>query len=76
MKTPYPLPSRSPYTALDVKKFFRAAGVPLADWAKTNGFAPHEVYAVLGGQAKGTRGRSHEIALKLGMKLPVEKICA
>lgn len=76
MKTPYPLPSRSPYKPSDVKRFFRAAGLSLADWAKTNGYEPHEVYAVTSGQTKGTRGRSHEIALALGMKLSVEKICA
>lgn len=76
MMLPYPLPTQEPYTPRHVRELFRASGVTLSAWAKANGFKPHEVYAVTCGQVKGTYGRSHEIALKLGMKLPVEKICA
>ncbi|MDY0242638.1 MAG: DNA-binding protein [Rhodospirillaceae bacterium] len=76
MKVPYPLPTKTPYSGPHVRKLFRAAGVTIAEWAKANGYTENQVYDVTGGQLKGTRGISHEIALKLGMKLPVEKICA
>ena len=76
MKPPYPLPSNKPYTGNHIREFFRAKGISMADWALANGYAPHEVYALISGQTKGTRGKSHEIAVRLGLKLPVEKISA
>ncbi|MCV3822865.1 DNA-binding protein, partial [Pseudomonas aeruginosa] len=36
----------------------------------------HQVYMVINGQFKGRRGTSHEIALKLGMKLSAEQLAA
>lgn len=76
MNAPYPPPTRKPYDGARVRELFRASGLSLAEWAKANGYTAAQVYDVTGGQLKGVRGRSHEIALKLGMKLPVEKICA
>ena len=76
MNTPYPLPSHKPLTADRVHQLFAAAGITLAEWAIANDFEPRHVYLVTGGQIKGRRGRSHEIAVKLGLKLPVEKLTA
>lgn len=47
---------------------FRSNGVAIAEWAKSNGFSPALVYAVLRGERKCLRGQSHEIAKALGMK--------
>lgn len=76
MNTPYPLPSTKAYTPARVHELFAAAGMSLAAWAEANGYKPQDVYLVTGGRVKARRGRSHEIAIKLGLKLPVEKICA
>lgn len=76
MDAPYPLPSHKPYDAKRVHELFNAAGISLSSWARQNGYQPSQVYLVTAGRVKASRGISHEIALKLGMKLPVEKICA
>lgn len=76
MNVPYPLPTTKPYTAEQVRQLFVAAGEAISTWAESNGYTRHEVYCVLGGQRKATRGRCHEIALKLGMKLPVSALAA
>lgn len=47
---------------------FRANGVVIADWARSKGFAPALVYAVLRGERKCLRGQSFDIAKALGMK--------
>lgn len=76
MDIPYPLPKRQPYTGDQVKELFNASGVPISTWAEANGYTRHKVYMVIGGQFKGCRGQSHEIALKLGLKLSVQSIAA
>lgn len=76
MNTPYSLPSHKPLTADRVHQLFTAAGITLAQWAIANNYKPRDVYLVTGGQIKARRGRSHEIAVKLGLKLPVEKLTA
>ena len=76
MNTPYPLPSHKPYTPVRVHQLFRAAGITLAQWATSNGYKPQDVYLVTGGRVKARHGRSHDIAVKLGLKLPVEKLNA
>ncbi|MFD2645112.1 DNA-binding protein [Pseudomonas japonica] len=76
MNVPYPLPTRKPYTGDRVRELFTAAGISISSWAETNGYTRHQVYCVIGGQFKGARGKSHEIALKLGMKLSVEQLVA
>ena len=57
-------------TGAEVKAIFAAHGQSIAGWARSNGYRPSDVYQVLDGRAKGRRGRSHEIAAKLGMKPP------
>jgi len=50
------------------KDEFNRKGINVSEWAKDNGFVPNDVYRVLNGQSRGTRGRSHDIAVKLGIK--------
>lgn len=76
MNLPYPLPTEKPYSGERVKELFAAAGVAISAWAEANGYSRHQVYCVINGQFKGRRGTSHEIAIKLGMKLPVERLAA
>lgn len=71
MNVPYPLPTRQPHTGDKVKQLFQAAGVAVADWARSNAYEPRIVYMVINGQFKGHRGRAHEIAVKLGLKVAV-----
>ncbi len=69
MNTPYPAPSEQPYTADQVKVFFKQSGIAVSDWAKANGYSVNKVYQVLNGQLKGLRGGAHEIAIELGLKV-------
>lgn len=76
MNVPYPQPKRQPYSGERVRELFLAAGISISTWAEANGYTRHQVYCVIGGQFKGNRGKAHEIALKLGMKLSVEQLVA
>lgn len=76
MNVPYPPPTGKPYSGDRVKELFAASGTPISAWAESNGYTRHQVYMVINGQFKGRRGTSHEIALALGMKLPVAQIAA
>lgn len=76
MNTPYALPRARPLTPNQVKANFMAHGVPVATWAKANGYSPRYVYMVLNGQFKGHFGKAHDIAVKLGLKLDPEKLAA
>lgn len=55
-------------TADQVKERFRLAGKTFTTWANENGYTRDMVYRVLNGQAKANYGKSHEIAVKLGLK--------
>lgn len=63
------MPSLLP-TAEEVKLSFQASGQTIAQWAIDNGFRKGSVYAVLDGRCKGHRGKSHLIAVALGLKAP------
>lgn len=76
MELPYALPTRAPYSAEKVKQLFQAAGVPVSTWAESNGYTRRDAYMLLNGQFKGKYGRMHELAIRLGMKLPVEALAA
>jgi gp16 family phage-associated protein len=52
----------------EVRKGFRERGQTIRDWARQHAFEPALVYALLAGRVAGTRGRSHEIAVALGLK--------
>jgi len=43
-------------------------GISVARWARDHGFSARLVHQVLTGQKKGLRGKSHDIAVLLGMK--------
>ena len=55
-------------TAEQVKTIFRQQGITFTSWAEENGYTRNEVYRVLNGQTKARYGKSHEIAVKLGLK--------
>ncbi|EPM9395240.1 DNA-binding protein [Escherichia coli] len=55
-------------TAEQVKALFRQRGITFTHWAEENGYTRNEVYRVLNGQSKAHYGKSHEIAVKLGLK--------
>jgi gp16 family phage-associated protein len=55
-------------TPEQVKKEFKAQGRTLAQFARDNGWKPHDVYCVIAGVFKGHYGKAHEIAVALGMK--------
>ena len=51
-----------------LKENFAKEGKTLAQWAAENGYAPRDVYLIVGGQRKGNYGKGFEIARKLGLK--------
>lgn len=51
-----------------LKENFAKEGKTLAQWARDNGYAPRDVYLIVGGQRKGNYGKGFEIARKLGLK--------
>ena len=55
-------------TPQQVLKAMRRRGETITDWAKSNGFSRQQVANVLNGRAKGHWGKSHVIAVKLGIK--------
>lgn len=55
-------------TPQQVKERFHAQGIPVSRWADENGFRRPDVYRVLNGTSRCTRGIPHEIAVKLGIK--------
>lgn len=55
-------------TPEQVRSEFERRGDTLAAFARRNGYKPCDVYRVMGGVFKGKYGRSHEIAVKLGLK--------
>ncbi|MFN4351290.1 MAG: DNA-binding protein [Hylemonella sp.] len=61
----------SPEKLVRAKNTFYLEGRTVADWARENSFRQDLVYAVLNGRSKCSRGESHRIAVKLGLKPPV-----
>lgn len=62
-KKSFPLKSRE-----QVAADFKAAGVTVAEWARTNGFHRMTVVEVLRGTRKGLYGEAHRCAVALGLK--------
>ena len=52
------------------KAWFRAEGISVRAWAKSQGFGSGEVYALLNGRTRGYRGNSHRVAVALQVKQP------
>lgn len=57
-----------PMTPDQVKQRFRDQGETISGWARRHGFPPHSVYRLLSGYDQGNYGRSHRIAVALGLK--------
>ena len=78
LRQPYPSARNisEPLTADQVKARLRARGETICDWADTHGYPRDMVYRVLGGFHKAHRGRGHEIAVALGMKLDHKKLAS
>ncbi len=55
-------------TSDEVKRDFERAGVSIRQWALANGFERQAVYGVLNGRFTGKRGKTHQIAVALGLK--------
>lgn len=56
------------FSRTEVKDSFKEHGVSISTWAQAHAFDPRLVYAVLAGKNQSSRGKSHEIALALGLK--------
>ena len=55
-------------TGEQVKKDFIACGDTVHAWSVRNNFDPSEVYRVINGYNKATKGKGFQIAVALGMK--------
>lgn len=55
-------------TSQEVRSELQKRGLSIADWARQNGFTPELVHQVLNSNRAPVRGKSHEIAVKLGLK--------
>ena len=58
----------SPESLDATRTAFFQRGESVAEWARANGFRKEMVYAVLSGRAAASRGVSHRIAVRLGLK--------
>ncbi len=61
-------------TAEEARAELQRQGISISGWATANGFSTNLVFEVLAGRKKCLRGQSHNIAVKLGLK--VGAICA
>ena len=55
-------------TSQEVRSELQKRGLSVADWARQNGFTPELVHQVLNSNKIPVRGKSHQIAVKLGLK--------
>jgi len=55
----------------DVRSIFGKCGIPIAEWARAEGFSTALVYQVIDGKRQCVRGQSHQIAVALGLKAGV-----
>lgn len=63
-----PRPTVTEETLDQVRLGFIARGESIADWSRERGFDPETVYRVLSGRTLALRGKSHHIAVALGIK--------
>jgi len=61
--------SRQALTAQQARDNLYAQGVSIAKWAEREGYSRNLVYSVLQGRRNCRFGKSHQIAVKLGMKV-------
>lgn len=55
-------------TERELRETFVAEGISIREWALARGYSPSTVYAVIRGQVRCTRGKTHRIAIELGLK--------
>ena len=55
-------------TSQEIKNELQKRGLSIADCARQNGFSPELVHQVLNSNKMPVRGKSHEIAVRLGLK--------
>ncbi|MER8347287.1 DNA-binding protein [Acinetobacter baumannii] len=55
-------------TSQEVRSELQKRGLSIADWARQNGFTPELVHQDLNSNKIPVRGKSHQIAVKLGLK--------
>jgi gp16 family phage-associated protein len=55
-------------TAEQIRQEFEYSGQSIVSWAKENNFSVHLVYQVLLSNKIPRRGKSHDIAVQLGLK--------
>lgn len=55
-------------TSEEVRNEFKRKGISISTWAITNGYPPNLVYDVLADRRNPTRGKTHNIAVQLGLK--------
>ncbi len=55
-------------TAAEVRADFAHKGWSISAWAHEHGYSKSLVFEVLRGRIRGTFGKSHEIAVLLGLK--------
>ena len=60
-------------TPEQVRQQFEAEGISIKEWARSKGYTPRLVYAVINGSVQCKRGKSHKIAVELGLKAVPEK---
>lgn len=54
----------------ELRRLFEINGQSIAAWSRDRGFSPALVYRVLRGETSAKRGKTHEIAVALGIKRP------
>ncbi|MBI0095229.1 MULTISPECIES: DNA-binding protein [Gilliamella] len=55
-------------TIEQIKKEFLFSGMTISQWSKVHGYPYHSVQQVLSGKSNCSRGKTHEIAVLLGLK--------
>lgn len=55
-------------TSQEVRNELLKRGLSVAAWARQNGFSPELVHQVINSNKIPVRGKSHEIAVRLGLK--------
>lgn len=60
--------SNTPITADQFREQLKKEGVTLKMWAEERGYNAEYCSRVLNGMVKGTRGKGHDIAKKMGIK--------
>lgn len=61
-----------PLTPAQLKAKFAREGKTFREWSRENGYSHVDVSHVVTGRNLATRGKGHEIAVKLGLKVPTD----